>query len=64
MFHRPLGCYCSYCASKLVTGTSKRKENITTEGTPHIVQSLTFYKLPGAEMRAVPQTLFASEIEK
>ena len=36
MFHRPLCCYCIYCAALLVTRTSARKENIANEGTPHI----------------------------
>ena len=37
MFHRPLGCYCSYYAAKFVTGTTETEQNIANEGTPHIV---------------------------
>ena len=45
MFHRLLGCYSSYCAAQLVTGTwgktSERKQNIATEWMPHNVVHLS-----------------------
>ena len=31
MFHQPVGWYCSYCATPLVTGTSERKHNKTKQ---------------------------------
>ena len=30
MFHWPLGWYCSYCAARLVTGTSESRQNKTS----------------------------------
>ena len=46
MFHWPLGWHCSYCAAKLVTWTSKRKQNIANEGMPHFVHGSKLSTFP------------------
>ena len=41
MFHRPLGCNCSYCAAQLETETFERKQKITsqTRGRPRLYKN-------------------------